>query len=156
VSVDPEQPAVQTRIYGTPHWVSCLGGKPVSNEYFNIFNDEICVCSLFSCEEEYRFTHCCDTYNLSRGAIIKRFNKPTMPTVSNFASSHTVFARLKVMSYVIRIDSWILGNLCYNHLADPYNLGNHDYTRFFNCNPVEWIEFLMQQPTFREHMSYAP
>jgi hypothetical protein len=27
---------------------------------------------------------------------------------------------------------------------------------FFYRNPVEWIEFPMQQPAFMEHMSYAP
>jgi hypothetical protein len=41
-------------------------------------------------------------------------------------------------------------------LADPNNLRNDYYTRFFYRNPVECIEFLMQQPTFREHMSDAP
>jgi hypothetical protein len=41
-------------------------------------------------------------------------------------------------------------------LADPNNLRDDDYTRFFYRNPVECIEFLMQQPAFREHMLYAP
>jgi hypothetical protein len=41
-------------------------------------------------------------------------------------------------------------------LADPNYLRNDDYTLFFHRNPVAFIEFLMQQPVFREHMSYAP
>jgi hypothetical protein len=54
------------------------------------------------------------------------------------------------------IDSWKSGKVCYNRLADPNNLWDNDYTRFFYHNPAECIEFLMQQPTFREHMSYTP
>ena len=54
------------------------------------------------------------------------------------------------------IDCWKLGKVCYNHLANPNNLCQHDYTHFFYRNPVECIEFLMQQPAFRKHMSYAP
>jgi hypothetical protein len=54
------------------------------------------------------------------------------------------------------IDSWKSGHVCYNCLADPNDLHNNDYTRFLYHNPVKCIEFLMQQPAFREHMSYAP
>jgi hypothetical protein len=60
------------------------------------------------------------------------------------------------MSYVTAINSWKPGKVCYNHLADPNNLRDYDYTRFFHHNPVERIDFLMQQPEFREHMLYAP
>jgi len=45
--------------------------------------------------------------------------------------------------------------VCYNSLDDPNNLCDEDYTHFFYPNPVECIEFLMQQPVFREHMLYA-
>jgi len=60
------------------------------------------------------------------------------------------------MSYAMGIDSWKSGKVCYNRLADSNNLRDDDYTHFFYRNPVECIEFLMQQPAFREHMSYAP
>ena len=79
-----------------------------------------------------------------------------MAAVSNFTSSHTLFRWLYKMSYTMGIDSWKSGNGCYNRLADPNNLRDHDYTHFFDPNRVECIEFLMRQPTFREHMSYAP
>ena len=49
--IDPEQTPVQTRIYGTPHLGNCLGGKPIRNEYFDIFNDENDLWSLFSPRE---------------------------------------------------------------------------------------------------------
>jgi len=54
------------------------------------------------------------------------------------------------------IDSGISGKVCYNCLANPINLHNDDSTHFFFRNPVEYIEFLMELPAFREHMSYAP
>jgi len=60
------------------------------------------------------------------------------------------------MSYAMGIEYWKSGKVCYNRLADSNNLGDDDYTPFFYRNPVECIEFLMQQPAFREHMSYAP
>ena len=78
-----------------------------------------------------------------------------MATVSNFTLSHTLCKRLNEMYYTMGIDSWTSGNECYNRLADPNNLGDDDYTRFFYSNPVECIQLLMQQPAFREHMSYA-
>jgi hypothetical protein len=79
-----------------------------------------------------------------------------MAAISNFSSSHTLFKRLHEMPHVIGIDSWNCGEVCYNRLADPNNLRDDDYTRFFYHTPVECIEFLMQQPTFREHMFCAP
>ena len=60
------------------------------------------------------------------------------------------------MSYAMGIDSWKAGKVCFNGLADPNNLRNDDYTCFVYRNPLEYIEFLMQLPAFREHMSYAP
>jgi len=60
------------------------------------------------------------------------------------------------MSYIMGIDSWKSGKVSSNRLADPNSLRYNDYTCFFYRNPVECIEFLMQQPAFREHMSYAP
>jgi len=60
------------------------------------------------------------------------------------------------MSYSMGFDSSISGKVRYNRLANPNNLHNADYTRFFHHNPVECIEFLMQQPASREHMSYTP
>jgi hypothetical protein len=79
-----------------------------------------------------------------------------MATVSNFTSSHSLFKRLNEMSYAMGTNSWKSGTVCYNCLVNPTNLRDDDYTRFFYCTPVECIEFLMQQPAFREHMSYAP
>jgi len=60
------------------------------------------------------------------------------------------------MSYTMGIHSWNSGKLFYNGLANPYNLHDDDFTCFFNCNPVGCVEFLMQQPAFKEHKSYAP
>jgi len=150
-----EQPLVGTRTYGSPHLGSCQAGKPNSNKYFNIIEYEIDQLSCFSCEEQYWLMHWCVKYNLSTAAINKLFRNPTMATVCNFTSSDTVLKTLNEMSYVMGIDSWRLGKACYNSLADPNNLRDDDYTWFFYHNAVECIEFLMQQPVLREHMSYA-
>jgi len=154
--IDPEKPPVWTRIYGTPHLDIRLAGKPISNEYFDFFDNEIDLWSLFSCEEEYQLAHWCIKHNLSRAAINKLLRNHTMATISNFALSHTSFKRLNEMSYAMGIESWKSGKVCCNCLPDANNLRDNDYTRFFYHNPVECIEFLMQQPAFREHISYAP
>jgi len=60
------------------------------------------------------------------------------------------------MSYVIGIDAWKSGKVCYNRLADPNNLCDDDYKYFSYRNTDECIEFIMEQHKFREHMSYAP
>ena len=39
--IDLEQPPVRTCICGTPHLDNHQAGKPISNEYFDIFDDEI-------------------------------------------------------------------------------------------------------------------
>ena len=54
------------------------------------------------------------------------------------------------------INSSKSSNACYYCLADPNNLQNNHYPHFFSRNHVEYIQFLMQQPAFREHMWYAP
>jgi hypothetical protein len=60
------------------------------------------------------------------------------------------------MPYAIGINSLKYGKRYSHQLADSTQLCDNDYPVFFYCNPVECIEFLMQQPAFREHMSYAP
>jgi len=92
---NPEQPPVQTRIYFTPHLDNNLAGKPISNKYFDIFNDTIDLWSPFSCEEEYRLAHWCLKHNLSTAAINKLFRNPTMATISNFTSTHTLFKKVE-------------------------------------------------------------
>jgi len=152
---DPEHPPVLTCIYDSLHFNNHLAGKPIRNKYFDIFDNEIELWSMLSWEEEYQLAHLHIKHNLSTAAIKELFRNPTMATVSNFTSSKTSFKRLNEMSCKMGIDSRKSGEVCYNCLADPNNLCDDDYTWFFYCNPVECIEFLMQQPAFREHMSYA-
>jgi len=132
----PEQPPVRTSIYSTPHLDNRLAGKPNSNEYFNIFDDEIGVWSPFSCQEEHRLAHWCVKHNFSTTAINERFRSSTMETISNLTSSHTLLKRLNEMSFAIGNDFWKSSKVCYNHLADPNNICDNDYTRFFHRNPV--------------------
>jgi hypothetical protein len=134
--IDPEQPPVRTGIGGTPHLDNRLAGKPVSIQYFNVFDDEIDLWSPCSCEEEYRLVHWCVKHNLSRAAINELFRNPTMATVTNFTCSHTLFKRLNEMSYAMGIDSWKSGKMYYNCSADPNNLRDDDYRSFFYHNPV--------------------
>lgn len=49
--IDPEQSPFWTRIYGTSHWDNCRAGMPISNEYFDVFTDDMNLWSLFSCAE---------------------------------------------------------------------------------------------------------
>jgi len=44
VSMNPEEPPIETRMYRTPHLVCHLAGEPISNVYFGLFNDEIDIC----------------------------------------------------------------------------------------------------------------
>jgi len=153
--IDPEQPPVWSRIYATPHLDNHLAAKSISNEYLDIFDDEIDLLSQCSCEEENRLVNWCIMHNMSRAAINQLFRNPTMATVSNFTSCHTLSKSFNAMFYATGINSWTSGRVCCNRLADPNNLCNNNYTCFFYCNPDECIEFLMQKPAFREHMSYA-
>jgi hypothetical protein len=154
--IDPEQPPVPMTIYGTPHLDNRLASKPSSNEYFDVLDHGIDLWSPFCCEEEYRLAHWCIQHTMNRAALNERFRNPTRATVSDFTSSNRLFKRLHEMSYPMGIHSWKSGTVCYNRLADSYNLCNNESTRFNYRNPVQCIEFLTQQPAFREHMSYAP
>jgi hypothetical protein len=79
-----------------------------------------------------------------------------MATISNFTSFHTLFKMLNRKSYTMGTASLTLGKVWPNDLPNQNNLCDDDYTLFFSCNHVELIEFLMQQASFREHMSSAP
>jgi hypothetical protein len=103
--IDPEHLSVQKCIYGTPHMDNPLAGMPICNKYFDIFDNEIDLWSMFSCDKEYRLVHCCVKDNLSRVAIDELFRSPTMATVSNFTLPHTVLKRLNEMSYAMGIGS---------------------------------------------------
>jgi len=134
--INLEQSPVRTDLYGTAHFDNCLAGKPSSNEYFNIFNDEIDVWSPFSCNEESQLAHWCVWQNLSRAVINKRFRNPTMATVSNFTSSHTVFTRWNEISDPMGIDTWKSGKVCYNRLVYPNILDDDDFICLFHHNCV--------------------
>ena len=137
--IDREQPPVRTPIYGTPQLDNRLAGKPISNKNIDIFDDDIDSSSRFSCKERYQLVHWCIKHNLSRPAINELCRNPTMATFSNFISPYTLFKGLNEMSYTIGINAWKPGKVCYNGLANPNNLCDHDYTRFFYLNPVECI-----------------
>jgi hypothetical protein len=51
--IHPEQPPVWRSIEDTPHLDNSLAGKPISNEYFDIFDIEMYLWPPFSWEEEY-------------------------------------------------------------------------------------------------------
>jgi len=57
--IDPEQRPVRKRIYGAPYFDNRLAGKHISNEYLNIFDDEIDLWSPLSSGEEYRLAYLC-------------------------------------------------------------------------------------------------
>ena len=142
--IDPEQLPVRTCIYGTPPFDNHLARRPISNEYFDIGDDEVELWSQFSCEEEHRLAHWCIKHNLSRAAIKEVFRNSTMAIISNFTLYNTLFKMLNKTCYAMGIDSWISVRGYYNRMADRNNLCNDDYTLFFYPNPVECIEFLMQ------------
>jgi len=154
--LNPKQPPVQTHNCGSPHSANCRAGKPISNEYFDIFDDEINLWLQFSYQEENLSVHWCVKSNFSRAAMNKLFRNPTMATVRNFTSSHASFKRFNEISYAMGIDSWIPGKVCNCHLAYPNNFRNDDYTRFLYRNRVEPVEFLIQQPALRGSMLYGP
>ena len=92
-------------IYGTPYMDTHLADKPISNEYFHIFDDEHDLWSPMSCEEEYRLARWCIKYNLSTVAMNDLIRNPTMATVSNITLPNTVFKQLNKMSYAMGINS---------------------------------------------------
>jgi hypothetical protein len=142
--MDPEQPPVRTHICGTPQLDNPWAGNPISNEYFDVFNNKIDLWSPFSWEEEYRLAHWCVKHDLSRAAINERFRNTTMATVSNFTPSHTLFKRLNKMCDAMGTNSSKSGKVYYNRLADPNTVPDDEYTRFFYRNRIECIEFPMQ------------
>jgi len=154
--LDPEPPPFRTRIYGTPHLDTCPTGQPISNDYFDIFTEEIDPWSPFCCQEEYQLAYWCIKHNLSRAASDELFRNPTMATFTNFTTSHTLFKVLNEMFYAMRIDCWDSGQGCYNHLADPNDVCDDIFPSFVFHNLVDCIEFHIQQRSFLEHMSYSP
>jgi len=110
--IDPEQAPVQIWIDGTPNLDNRLVGKHISNDYFDIFDYEIDLCSPLSRKAAYRLVHWCFKHNLSRSAINELFRNPTMATVSNLTASHTVFKWLNEMSYGMVVNCSKSGAAC--------------------------------------------
>jgi len=75
VCIDPQYSPVWTHIYGTPHLDNHLAGKPISNKYFDIFDNDIDLWSLFSRNKHYRSAHSCVKHNLSRAVINELFEE---------------------------------------------------------------------------------
>jgi len=102
--IDPEQPPVWTRIDATPHKDNILASKPKSNEYFDLFNDEIDRLLSFLCEKEYLVANWRGKHNRRKAAIHELFRNCTMANISNFTSSQPLFQRLDKMSYTMGIN----------------------------------------------------
>jgi hypothetical protein len=103
--IDPEQPPVRIHICDTQHLDNRPAGKLISNEYFDVLEDEIDLWSLLSCEEEYGLAHWCVMHKLSRATINELFRNSTMATVIIFILSHALFYRLNEKSYAMGIVS---------------------------------------------------
>jgi len=78
-----------------------------------------------------------------------------MAIVSNFTVSHRLFQKLQQMSYAIGFDSGISCKVSYNLLPDSNNLHDNNHNHFCYLNPVEHIEFVLEQPAFSEYLSYV-
>jgi len=139
--VDLEQPSVRTHIYGAPDLDSNVTGKRLSNEYFNIFDSGIDLWLPLLGQEKYRLAQWCVTHHWSSASVNEQFRIPTMATISNSTSSHTLIKRLNGMPCAMCIDCWTSGGVWYKHFADSNNLCNNDYKHFFYRNFVECIEF---------------
>jgi len=54
------------------------------------------------------------------------------------------------------INSWKSGKVSDLSVTNQNNLLDDNYTWFYQCNPVEGIEFLMHQQMLWEHRSQVP
>jgi len=115
-------------MYGAPHLVNHLAAKAVSNEYFDIVDDEIDLWSPFSCKAEYWLAHLYAKHNLSSLAHSMLFRNPKMAIVSYFTLFPTLFIMLYEMSWMIGIDTLKSCKVCFNRLANPNNLCDDDCT----------------------------
>jgi len=84
----------------------------ISNEYFNIVDDEIHLRSPFAYKQECSSVHRFVKYNLSRATINECFRNNTIATVTNFASFYTGLNKWNQMFYATGIDSWESGKVC--------------------------------------------
>jgi hypothetical protein len=63
----------------------------------------------------------------SNGAAIKDvFRNPTLATISNITSSHTVFKMLNEIAYAMVLDLWESGKVCYNQMVEADTFSNDD------------------------------
>jgi hypothetical protein len=114
-----------------------LGAKANRNKDLDIFKDESNRSSPFSSKQKYGLAYWWIKHNLSRAGINELFRDRTMPTVSNFTSSDNLFKSLHKIPYGLGIVSWISGKVCYNHLANPNNPYDNDFTCYFYRTPAE-------------------
>jgi len=150
--VDQLRPPIWTRIYGTAHCDHHLAGNYSSNEYFNIFDDEIYLYSFYSWMEKYQSVHWCIKHKLNRAAFNELLWIPTMAIISNFTLSCNVFQRLNEASYRMGIDSGTSCKVNYSHQANPNNLHANSNTRFFDRKLIDPIALSTQHHTFMELM----
>jgi hypothetical protein len=75
---------------------------------------------------------------------------------TNFTSAYTLYTKIDEMTYALGIDSWKSGKVSYAGLVNSEALRDDGKTRVFYRDPVNCIEFLLQQSAFKEHMVYAP
>jgi len=118
-SIILEQPPVRTHIYGTPHLHKRVAQNPISNKYHNTSKMNLINGHLVLT----RRSIICRTGASSTGReqlLSTSFSEHlSIPTISNFTSSHTLFTMLYELSDVMGIDTSESGKVSYNHWATP-------------------------------------
>jgi len=130
-------------------------GRPLGDA-LELDEDEIDPYRPFQSEQEYRIARWIVKNRISKTAVDDLFSIPGMKNVTSSSSAHTLLKRVDEMKYTIDDDSWKEGKVCFDQSVNPTSLRDSDMVSFWYRDPVECIEFLLQQPAYRDHMVYAP
>ncbi len=127
-------------------------GRPLDGT-FDLDEDDLDPFRPFSSKQEYQIASWCIKNSISRTAIDELLGIQGFQHLTNTTSAHRLFNKIDDMHYPLDESSWEQGYVCFDRLEDP----NIEQTvPFWYRNPVECIEFLLQQPAYRDHMVYAP
>jgi hypothetical protein len=110
----------------------------------------------FRSKEEYQLARWTVKHRLPKAAINDLTTISGINNVSSATSAYTLFKAIDSIPSDLDVNSWQRKFICFDMERDRKSLPNDQLTPFWYGDPVRCIEFLMQQPSFKEDMVYAP
>jgi hypothetical protein len=131
-------------------------GIPLPDIHYDLDDDEIDPFRPFNSEREYQLARWAVKHHITQAAANDLMAIPGIDSLTSATSAYTLFKGINGAVGLLERNPWKRKLVSFDTSKDPKTLPESAMSAFWYRNPVSCIEFLMQQPAYREEMVYGP